>query len=126
MSNRYELFIPAVFVASARAASPSKNSCTLSAIRPLLGLVETPNLPGSIRRRMDLDLTQEQELVRDTVREFARERIAPVAEELDRESRFPYELVAELGELGLMGLPIPRSTAARAATRSPTRSRSRS
>ncbi len=59
-----------------------------------------------MRRRMDLDLTQEQQLVRDTVREFAREKVAPVAEELDRESRFPYELVAELGELGLMGLPI--------------------
>jgi short-chain 2-methylacyl-CoA dehydrogenase len=56
---------------------------------------------------MDFDLTQEQQLVRDTVREFAREKVAPVAEELDRESRFPYELVAELGELGLMGLPIP-------------------
>ena len=56
---------------------------------------------------MDLDLSQEHELVRDTVRDFARERVAPVAEELDRESRFPYELVAELGELGLMGMPIP-------------------
>jgi alkylation response protein AidB-like acyl-CoA dehydrogenase len=56
---------------------------------------------------MDLDLTPEQELVRETVREFAREQIAPVAEELDRESRFPYDLVAALGELGLMGLPIP-------------------
>jgi short-chain 2-methylacyl-CoA dehydrogenase len=56
---------------------------------------------------VDLDLTQEQQLVRDTVREFAREQVAPVAEELDRESRFPYELVAALGELGLMGLPIP-------------------
>ena len=56
---------------------------------------------------MDLDLTAEQELVRDTLRQFALERIAPVAEELDRESRFPYELVAELAELGLMGLPIP-------------------
>src|SRR6187397_492664 len=56
---------------------------------------------------MDLDLTTEQELVRDTVREFARERVAPVAEELDRESRFPYDLVSELGELGLMGLPVP-------------------
>ena len=56
---------------------------------------------------MDLDLTQEQQLVRDTVREFALERIEPVAEELDRESRFPYELVSELAELGLMGLPIP-------------------
>ncbi|HLB04191.1 MAG TPA: acyl-CoA dehydrogenase family protein, partial [Gaiellaceae bacterium] len=56
---------------------------------------------------MDFDLTPEQELVRDTVRTFARERVAPVAAELDRESRFPYELVAELAELGLMGIPIP-------------------
>src|SRR6188768_2115336 len=56
---------------------------------------------------MDLDLTHEQELIRDTVRAFARERVAPVAEELDREGRFPYELVAEMAELGLMGMPIP-------------------
>ncbi len=56
---------------------------------------------------MDFDLTSEQELVRQTVREFALERVAPVAEELDRESRFPYELVAELAELGLMGMPFP-------------------
>src|SRR4029077_15281482 len=41
------------------------------------------------------------------VREFAKTRVAPVAEELDREERFPYELVAELAELGLMGMPIP-------------------
>ena len=41
------------------------------------------------------------------MREFAEERVAPVAEELDREHRFPYELVAELAELGLMGMPIP-------------------
>jgi short/branched chain acyl-CoA dehydrogenase len=56
---------------------------------------------------MHLDLSQEHELLRNTVREFATERVAPVAEELDRESRFPYELVAEMAELGLMGIPIP-------------------
>ena len=56
---------------------------------------------------MDLDLTPEQELIRDTVRTFARERVAPVAEELDRESRFPVELVREMAELGLMGIPVP-------------------
>ena len=56
---------------------------------------------------MNFDLTPEQELIRDTVRTFARERVAPVAAELDLEARFPYELVAELAELGLMGLPIP-------------------
>jgi short-chain 2-methylacyl-CoA dehydrogenase len=56
---------------------------------------------------VDFDLTAEQELIRDTVRSFARDRVAPVAAELDLEGRFPYELVSELGELGLMGLPIP-------------------
>jgi short-chain 2-methylacyl-CoA dehydrogenase len=56
---------------------------------------------------MNFDLEPEHELIRDTVRQFALERVAPVAEELDREKRFPYELVAELAELGLMGMTIP-------------------
>jgi short/branched chain acyl-CoA dehydrogenase len=56
---------------------------------------------------MNLDLTEEQELVRDTVRAFAVGRVAPAAEELDREGRFPYELVTELAELGVMGIPLP-------------------
>jgi short/branched chain acyl-CoA dehydrogenase len=56
---------------------------------------------------VNYELTDEQELVRTTVRDFAVSRVAPVAEELDREERFPYELVAELAGLGLMGIPIP-------------------
>jgi short-chain 2-methylacyl-CoA dehydrogenase len=56
---------------------------------------------------VNLDLTPEHELLRRTVREFAEERVAPVAAELDREHRFPYDLVAELAELGLMGMTIP-------------------
>jgi short-chain 2-methylacyl-CoA dehydrogenase len=56
---------------------------------------------------MDFDLSDEHELLRETVRAFAEERIAPVADELDREHRFPYDIVAELAELGLMGIPIP-------------------
>ncbi|HST18033.1 MAG TPA: acyl-CoA dehydrogenase family protein [Gaiellaceae bacterium] len=56
---------------------------------------------------MNFDLGSEHELIRDTVRQFALDRVAPVAEELDRDKRFPYELVAELGELGLMGMTIP-------------------
>ena len=56
---------------------------------------------------MNFDLKPEHELVRDTVRAFAVERIAPVAEELDRESRFPSDLVTELADLGLMGMTIP-------------------
>jgi short-chain 2-methylacyl-CoA dehydrogenase len=53
------------------------------------------------------DLSEEHELVRRTVRDFSEQRVAPVAEELDREHRFPYDLVAELAELGLMGMTIP-------------------
>jgi short-chain 2-methylacyl-CoA dehydrogenase len=56
---------------------------------------------------VDFDLSDEHDLLRKTVREFAEERIAPVAEELDREHRFPYEIVSELAQLGLMGIPIP-------------------
>ncbi len=56
---------------------------------------------------MNFDLSPEHELVRRTVREFAESRVAPVAAELDREHRFPYDLVAELADLGLMGMPVP-------------------
>ncbi len=56
---------------------------------------------------VNYDLSEEHQLVRRTVREFATERVAPVAAELDREHRFPYELVKELAGLGLMGIPIP-------------------
>jgi len=56
---------------------------------------------------MDFDLSDEQRLVRDTVREFARAEVAPVAGELDRTKAFPYEIVAKLGKLGLMGIPFP-------------------
>jgi len=56
---------------------------------------------------VNFDQSQEHELIRDTVRQFAQGRVAPLAEELDREQRFPYELVAEAAELGLMGIPVP-------------------
>jgi short/branched chain acyl-CoA dehydrogenase len=56
---------------------------------------------------LDFELTDTQRLLRDTVREFARAEVAPVASELDRTKAFPYELVAKLGELGLMGIPFP-------------------
>jgi short-chain 2-methylacyl-CoA dehydrogenase len=58
---------------------------------------------------VDFDLSEDHELLRQTVRDFAVERIAPIAEELDREHRFPYDIVAALGELGLMGIPVPEA-----------------
>ena len=56
---------------------------------------------------MNFDLSDEQRLLRDTVRDFARQEVAPVAEELDRTKAFPYEIVRKLGDLGLMGIPFP-------------------
>ena len=57
---------------------------------------------------MDFDISDDQQLLRDTVREFARAEIAPVAERLDRDQDFPYEIVRKLGELDLMGIPFPQ------------------
>jgi short/branched chain acyl-CoA dehydrogenase len=56
---------------------------------------------------MDFDLSDDHRLLRDTVRDFAQQEIAPVAEELDRTKSFPYEIVKRLGELDLMGIPFP-------------------
>ena len=56
---------------------------------------------------MDFDLSNEQRLIQETVRDFARSEVAPVAEELDRTKSFPYEIVARMSELGFMGIPFP-------------------
>jgi short-chain 2-methylacyl-CoA dehydrogenase len=56
---------------------------------------------------MDFDLSDDHRLIRRTVREFAEGEVAPVAEELDRNKRFPYDIVRQLGDLNLMGIPFP-------------------
>ena len=56
---------------------------------------------------MDFELTDEQELIREAVREFAEGEVAPVAAELDRDHRFPYELLPKMADLNLMGMPYP-------------------
>src|SRR4051794_9953420 len=56
---------------------------------------------------MDFDLPDDHELIRRTVRDFAEAEVAPVAEELDRTKAFPYAIVRQLGDLGLMGIPFP-------------------
>ena len=55
---------------------------------------------------MDFELSEEQRAVRDLCREFARGVIAPAAPALDRDHRFPYDIVRQMGELGLFGLPF--------------------
>ncbi len=56
---------------------------------------------------MDFELTDEQRLLQQTVRELVQQEVAPAAAELDRTGTFPYAAVAKLGELGLMGVPFP-------------------
>jgi short-chain 2-methylacyl-CoA dehydrogenase len=57
---------------------------------------------------VDFELSDDQRLLQETVREFAQAEIAPVAEQLDREKQFPYAIVRRLGELDLMGIPFPQ------------------
>ena len=54
-------------------------------------------------------LTDEQKLLRDTVRSFARNEVAPRASAIDRSAEFPLELYKRLAELGLLGLMVPES-----------------
>ncbi|MGQ9598829.1 MAG: acyl-CoA dehydrogenase [Anaerolineae bacterium] len=56
---------------------------------------------------MDLELSEEQRLVREMVREFAQKEIAPRAAEVDRTEEFPADNIRKMAELGLMGLPYP-------------------
>src|SRR5438067_53262 len=56
---------------------------------------------------MDFDLSPEQEEFRKAVREFAEEVVAPRAEEMDREAKLPIDIVKQMGEMGLFGLPFP-------------------
>ena len=58
---------------------------------------------------MDFDLTDEQLAIQSLCRDFAREVVAPQAEENDREARFPYAIVKQMAELGLFGLPFPEA-----------------
>jgi butyryl-CoA dehydrogenase len=54
-----------------------------------------------------MQLTEEQKMLREMVRDFAQDRIKPIAAEIDEHERFPEEVIAEMGDLGLMGIPYP-------------------
>ncbi|SDE77272.1 acyl-CoA dehydrogenase [Halorientalis regularis] len=56
---------------------------------------------------MDLSLTQEQRQIKEMVSDFVDEEVVPRAAEIDKEDEFPWDLVDELAELGLMGMPFP-------------------
>ncbi|WP_042663496.1 acyl-CoA dehydrogenase family protein [Haloferax sp. ATB1] len=55
---------------------------------------------------MDFDIPAEHRMIRDTVREFCEEEIAPIAQDIEDEHRFPAEIFDQLAELDVMGVPI--------------------
>jgi short-chain 2-methylacyl-CoA dehydrogenase len=56
---------------------------------------------------VDFDLSEEQLMIRDLARDFARNEIAPKAEHFDKARQFPYEIIAKMADLGFLGLPVP-------------------
>jgi alkylation response protein AidB-like acyl-CoA dehydrogenase len=56
---------------------------------------------------MDLDLTDAQRLIRDSVREFMERELLPIAGELDRLGQFPAKPLRRLAELGILGMTVP-------------------
>jgi short-chain 2-methylacyl-CoA dehydrogenase len=55
---------------------------------------------------MDFDLTDEHKMIRDMARDFADEVIAPRSEDMERNGEFPYDIIAQMAELGIMGIPF--------------------
>ncbi len=56
---------------------------------------------------MNFDLTEEQAMVREAARDFAKKEVEPKAAELDKTARWPSEIIAQMGELGFLGMAIP-------------------
>ena len=62
---------------------------------------------------IDFELSEDQRVLQSSVREMCERLIIPNARRWDEEERFPHEIVPALGEMGLLGMQIPRRTAAR-------------
>ena len=58
---------------------------------------------------MNFDLTEEHRMIQDMCRDFAREVIAPRSEEMERTGDFPYDIMDQMAELGMMGIPFPET-----------------
>ena len=56
---------------------------------------------------MNFELTEEQRMIRDSVRRFAQQTVAPLAHQTDESGEFPASHFQQMGELGLLGLPVP-------------------
>ena len=59
--------------------------------------------------KCDIQVNEEIDLLRETVRQFAEKNIAPIADDIDRDNEFPKHLWTELGKLGLLGITVPEN-----------------
>jgi alkylation response protein AidB-like acyl-CoA dehydrogenase len=82
------------------------NDCSVSPPFFLLCFV-SPYIKERRRCIVDFSLTKEQRMIQEMVRDFAEKEIAPKADDIDKEERFPEEVFKKMGELGLMGIPFP-------------------
>ncbi|MGI6211873.1 MAG: acyl-CoA dehydrogenase [Anaerovoracaceae bacterium] len=57
---------------------------------------------------MEFSYSREQQMVKQMLKQFAENEISPIAKELDENAEYPYETIAKLGELGVMGMPFPQ------------------
>src|SRR5262249_47273643 len=104
---------PARAVAAARRGAAPRGGGIRDAVRqrrPARGDAGVPGqAAGPVRGEMTMDfaLTPEQELIQKTAREFAMKEVLPQAAAIDREHRFPAELVRRMAELGFLGMAVP-------------------
>ena len=56
---------------------------------------------------MDFTFTDDQRMIQEAVRKFAREQILPQSRDWDHQASFPRELLTEMGKLGYLGVPVP-------------------
>ncbi len=66
---------------------------------------------------IDFEFTEEQQMFRDTIRDFGENEITPLVEEAEKNEKFPKHIFPKLGEMGFLGISFPRSTAASGSTR---------
>ncbi len=74
---------------------------------------------------MNFELTEEQKMTQNMVREFANDVIRPRAMEIDKEGKFPEDIFKEMGKLGFLGIPFPEEYGGREGTRFLTRLQSK-
>src|SRR2546426_11663963 len=91
-------------------AAPATSRMTQSYTAGVTRIVSGPGVADNTSGMRDLfDLTDEQRQVRDLVRALARERVAPLAAQVDETETYPTDQLTSLGEQGLMGLYIPEA-----------------